>query len=90
MRTTSSLESLNATLKRWFPNHPHIYKLLECLKLHEYSKALDMLDAVKTEVSPKQLERRKREQKVKYLTDLFKNDDNVKGGRLEAGFTHLI
>lgn len=82
MRTTSSLESLNATLSRWFPYHPHIYKFLECLKLHEYSKALDMLDAVKTVVSPKQLQRRKkkdqqREEKIKYLSDLFIYDETM-------------
>lgn len=86
MRTTSSVESLNATLKRWFPSHPHIYKFLECLKLYEYSKALDMLDAVRNEVSPKQLQRRKkkdqkREEKIKYLTDLFKYDDTMSAER---------
>lgn len=86
MRTTSSVESLNATLSRWFPHHPHIYKFLECLKLHEYSKALDMLDAVKTRASPKQLQRRKkkdqkREEKIKYLTDLFKHDKTMSAER---------
>lgn len=82
MRTTSSLESLNATLKRWFPCRPHIYRFLECLKLHEYSKALDMLDAVETTTSAKQLQRRrkkdqKREEKIKFLTALFKNNENM-------------
>lgn len=77
MRTTSSLESLNATLKRWFPSHPHIYKFLECLKLFEFSKALDMLEAVRTGApTPEQLQRKKkkdqkREDKIKYLTDLL-------------------
>lgn len=86
MRTTSSLESLNATLKRWFPSHPHIYKFLECLKLHEFSKSMDMLDAVKTEVSQKQLQRRKkkdqkREEKIKYLTELFQTDPTMSAER---------
>lgn len=45
-----------------------------------------MLDAVKTRASPKQLQRRKkkdqkREEKIKYLTDLFKHDKTMSAER---------
>lgn len=86
MRTTSSMESLNAALRRIFPNHPHIYKFMECLQLHEFSKSVDMIEAVKTEASIKQLERRKkvdqrREEKIRKLTVLLKTDPNMSPGR---------
>lgn len=42
MRTTSSLESLNAVLRRRFPLHPHIFKFMERLQYFEIGQQLKM------------------------------------------------
>lgn len=85
MRTTSSLESMNAVLRRSFPNHPHIYKFIDRLRLFEFSKSLDMLAATKSEVSEKQLQRRKkrdqmREDKIRKLTLLLNTNEHISPG----------
>lgn len=85
MRTTSSLESMNAVLKRTFPIHPHIFKFIDRLKVHEFSNFLDMLKAVRTEPSDKQLQRRKlkdrkRQAKIEELTAMLKSEENISPG----------
>lgn len=84
MRTTSSLESLNAVLRRSIPNHPHIYKFTDRLRLHEYSKYLDMLKAVKSNISLTPVRRKKRDQqrdeKIKYFTEMLKTDVDMHAG----------
>lgn len=82
MRTTSSLESLNATLRRSFPMHPHIYKFMDRLKVHEYSKMMDMFEALRSNQPDVQLHRRKkkdqlRDEKIKQLTSQLKSDTNM-------------
>lgn len=42
MRTTSSVESMNAALRRMFPAHPHIFKFMERLQYHEFGKRINM------------------------------------------------
>lgn len=89
MRTTSSLESLNATLVRTVPNHPHFFKFMDHLKLHEYSKFLDLNTLIDGGGSPKQLERknprdRDRDHKIKYFTEQLKEDNIDVGLFLEA------
>lgn len=71
MRTTSSLESLNADLVRKFPNHPHLFKFMDHLKLHEYSKFLDLNSLMNDEASPECKRARdiERDQKIKYFSD---------------------
>lgn len=39
MRTTSSLEAFNSSLNRSIPKKAHLFKFIECLKLHESRKA---------------------------------------------------
>lgn len=84
MRTTSSLESMNAVLRRTFPNHPHIFKFLDRLRFHEYSKFLDMIDAVRSADVPteplkcrKKLKDINRENKIKHLTKELKTDADM-------------
>lgn len=82
MRTTSSLESMNAALRRLFPVHPHIFKFMDRLRLHEFSKSLDMLNAVRNQIPKKQLMRRKRrdknrEEKIGKLTMLLKRNEKI-------------
>lgn len=48
MRTTSSLESLNAVLKRMFPIHPNLFKFMERLQYHEFGKQIDMSILIET------------------------------------------
>ncbi|XP_031623037.1 uncharacterized protein LOC116340597 [Contarinia nasturtii] len=79
MRTTSSLESMNAVLRRSFPNHPHIFKFIDRLRLHEFSKSLDMLNAIRSDISLQQLRRRKkrdqaRNEKLTILIEALKHN----------------
>lgn len=74
MRTTSSLESMNAVLRRICPNHPHLFKFIDCLRLHELSKSIDMLETVRSDAPVERLHRRRllknkrRNFKIKELT----------------------
>lgn len=86
MRTTSSLESMNAALRRTFPVHPHIFKFMDRLRIHEFSKFLDMLEAASTIASDQQLQRRKlkdqkREAKIKKLTEELNSDGGISPGQ---------
>lgn len=72
MRTTSSIESLNSQLQRTFKRHGNIFKFVESLQLHEYSKVLDIKQLHNSEPA-KQMERRKnsdkeRDAKIKYFS----------------------
>lgn len=73
MRTTSSLESVNSTLGRSFPKHPHIFRFIDRLRLYEFSKLLNMLDLVKNEDPDQQFQRKRqrdkeREAKIQFFT----------------------
>lgn len=81
MRTTSSLESVNSTLGRSFPKHPHIFKFLDCLRLFEFSKLLSMIDLVKNENSCQQFQRKRqldkdREEKINFFTNVL-NENRI-------------
>lgn len=86
MRTTSSLESMNAVLKRMFPNHPHLFKFIDRLRLHEFSKTLDMIDAVRSDDLMNKILRRRRkniqrrDEKIKQITELFKTHKEMTAG----------
>lgn len=85
MRTTSSLESLNAELRRSFPDHPHIFRFVECLQVLEFSKWLDMDELVQANISSKQFEKRKkadkkREEKIQRLTTALETDADMSPG----------
>lgn len=72
MRTTSSLESLNAQIQRQFKRHGNIFKFIENLKLFEYSKVID-LQQLQTSKRAEQMERRKnidkeRDAKIKFFS----------------------
>lgn len=73
MRTTSSVESMNAAMRLLFPCHPHILKFIDRLQIHEYSKTIDFLEAV--ELNRKAGRRKKRDQrrddKIKYFSELL-------------------
>lgn len=89
MRTTSSVESLNSVLGRSFPKHPHIFKFIDRLRLHEFSKYLDMLDLVKDEVPDEQFQRKRlrdkeRQEKIVFFTNALKKGDISPGEFLEA------
>lgn len=89
MRTTSSLESMNAVLRQSFPNHPHIFKFIDRLKLHEFSKTLDMLEAVKaigvdSVVNNYKKKDQKRRLKINRLTLALQDGSLTTGQFLEA------
>lgn len=82
MRTTSSLESFNSVLGRSFPRHPHIFRFIDRLRLHEFSKSLDLMNLIKDDVPDSQFQRRRlldrqREDKIKYFTHLLRTDDEI-------------
>lgn len=74
---------MNAVLRRMFPNHPHIYKFIDRLRLHEFSKSLDMFDAVKSNdlmnqiLNRRQKRVQKRDEKIKKYTEELKNNDEM-------------
>lgn len=78
MRTTSSVESMNAVMRRLFPSHPHIFKFIDRLQVHEYSKSTDLLEATKTDkVDIKRRKKRdqRREEKINHFSDLLNSHE---------------
>lgn len=73
MRTTSSVESLNNIIGKTIPNHPHLFKFIDHLKLHEYSKFMDLNALLNGSASKHQLERkhlrdRERDEKINFFS----------------------
>lgn len=73
MRTTSSLESLNAVLGRLLPRHPNIYKFVDGIKIHEFSKYNELLQLSSmkenaTKLSRKRKRDQERDDKIKKAT----------------------
>lgn len=59
---------------------------MDRLRLHEFSKSMDMMDAVGSEISDSQLQRRKkrdqkRDEKIKFLSKQLRTDKNMSPGR---------
>lgn len=80
MRTTSSVESMNAQMGRYFPKHGNIWQFIEQLKFYENMKARDMLKIAKLNVeertqSQKTKKARDRDSKIKTLSEQLKNRD---------------
>lgn len=88
MRTTSSLESMNSVLNRGCPKHPHIFKFIDRIRLHEFSKSLDLLDLIDDDVSEEFERKRKldkeREIKISYFTNLLEKQEISVNEFLEA------
>lgn len=70
MRTTSSVESLNAVFGRKFPKRPNIYDFIENLRQFEYSMADAMMDLtdVDEERKMKREKDRVRDEKIDRLS----------------------
>lgn len=79
MRTTSSLESMNSKLNRGCPKHPHIFKFIDRIRLHEFRKSIDLLDLVGDDVSEEFKRKRKldkdRETKISHFTSLLQKKE---------------
>lgn len=75
MRTTSPLESFNSVLGRSCPKHPHIYRFIDYLKLHESNVCLEMWSLIDTAVpaGPKRSRDIERQAKIKECTALLKS-----------------
>lgn len=76
MRTTSSLESLNAQINRFFSvKHPNIFEFMQNLKGFEYYKYRMMLEKTGEPISISNSRKRKRDQnreeKIAYFTNLI-------------------
>lgn len=89
MRTTSSIESLNSVLGRSFPQHPHIFKFIDHLKLHEFSKYCALLELLKPNIPPEQLNRKRkidqeREEKIVFFTKKLKTNEILPSEFLDA------
>lgn len=87
MRTTSSLESLNSQLGRSFPKHGHIWRFIEQLKYHEYSKSRDMLRLSRgTNIGKKNKRKKDKErmERIKFLSILLRDKKITSDEFLEA------
>lgn len=75
MRTTSSLESINSVLGRFFLRRPNIYKFIDGLKIYEFAKYKEMLElSTENEDSTKRMTRKRksdqeRDEKIKRATE---------------------
>lgn len=93
MRTTSSLESLNSQLGRSFKKKGHIWKFIEQLKYHEFSKAYDMLKLTESTAKISERKRKKdieRQRKIEFFTNLLKEGVIDAGAFLEAMGNKII
>lgn len=80
MRTTSSVESMNAQMGRFFPKHGNIWQFIEQLKIHENMKTRDMLKIAKLNIEERTQSRktknaRDRDLKIKTLSEQLKNKE---------------
>lgn len=65
MRTTSSLEGMNSDVQRDFPAQTTIFKFTDALKMHESKKSSDLHTLSLEKVSDQQLQRRRKEDRVR-------------------------
>lgn len=77
MRTTSSLEAMNSQIQRMLPVKRHLYKFIESLQLHESIKSSDLYQLSTGNITNRQLEKRRiedrvRDAKIKSLTEQLK------------------
>lgn len=75
-QTTSVLEAMHSVIQWSFHPNPHIYKLIDDLKLHEAKKATDLYRVSKgDEIQQKRAEDKKRAEKIKECLENLKNGD---------------
>lgn len=75
MRTTSSIESLNARVGRTFPIHGNLFAFMASLKVLEYAKTTDLRNLINAKEPKGQLERRRNkckasDKRIKYYENL--------------------
>lgn len=82
---------MRTTLRRICPDHPHIFKFLDRLRLHEFSKSFEMLQAISSDAPTEKLQRRRRIKckermaKIEHLTkELKENKEMTAGTFLDA------
>lgn len=96
MRTISSVESLNSQLNRSFPKHGNIWKFVEQLKLHEFTKATEMAKLMHSnKKSPAQNQRKRkkdkeREAKIDFFMKMLDANEISPGIFLEAMGNRII
>lgn len=82
MHTTSSLESMNSALNRGCRKHPHIFKFIDHIRTHEFSKSLDLLNLIEDDTDSDFKRKRhldkEREKKISHFTSqLHKGEISV-------------
>lgn len=88
MRTTSSLESMNAALRRISRPRPSVFRFIECIKMHEFSKSLDLMETIK--YGPQVQKSKKVEKldvKIKQLSAALEQDPDMNPGLFLEEFT---
>lgn len=76
MRTISSIESMNAQLGCSFQKHPHTFQFIDCLKLFEFAKTLEMpklLQETRGQLERKNKSNKERDEKIKIFTEMLQN-----------------
>lgn len=89
MRTTSSLESINSQLQRMLPENAHLYKFIECLRLHESIKSSDLYqisigNITNQNMKKRRAEDRARDAKIKLLSGKLKKQEISVAGFLRS------
>lgn len=88
MRTTSSLESMNSVLGRGCRKNPQMFKFIDHIRTHEFSKTLDLFNLLEDDVDndfkrKRQLDK-EREEKISYLTNKLQKGEITVADFLEA------
>lgn len=78
MRTTSSVEAMNSVIQRSLPRNTNIYKFTSNLQLHEAVKSSSLYQISLGEITNKNFERKRREdklreEKISFFTKLLKD-----------------
>lgn len=88
MRTTSSLESMNSVLGRGCRKHPQMFKFIDHIRSHEFSKSLDLLNLVEDDIDcdfeRKRQRDKEREKKISFFTNQLQEGKITVGNFLEA------
>lgn len=92
MRTTSSLESMNAVLRRMSNPHPTLFKFIDTIRMHEFSKSIELFELIKSIVPIRKSKKiTALDIKLKKLTtDLEENPDMSPGSFLEEFAKDII
>lgn len=82
MRTTSSLESMNSALRRLTTAHPSTFRFVDCIRMHEFSKSVELADEMKHGriIAKNRSRAEELDEKIKHLTLALDENSEMNAG----------